>query len=634
MSVLALILLAAALSLALYFPTFRYSWGFDDTEYINVSANVLAGKLSLTSALLLPHDEHVVPAFRILFLAYLKLFGLKAVVWRVMTALVHAASAVFVALLAWRYSGKARAGIAAAIVYVASCGFSSMGVWFPSGAAVLLLFAALTGASALLAWREHLHARRIIAGIAVIAALLTWRSYAPMALLPAIIDEIERRREGARGSIGAFSFFCIAAILSVVLGGMGLTTVHIESDLVLGLPRAIFLVLVAPFRFFLPGVPIVAADPHRSTALLGSTLGITIGAVVFALLAALWRRGVPPLARVAALSLIPPFGVLVLIGLIRFQVTYLEIYDTDRYFFPLLIPIALLSGAIAASISFADWPRGARIAFALALVTAGASEIALHRRAMLRLIPVGIYVVNGHRYATLEQLVHRLDKAGPIEIPDNTILFPGMYDHIATSVLTNVLSDGKRLRLGSTHVDERRLNPLLDAWAREIGEPVPFLHVVDGRLVNEHIPTIIDFSKGSFDDWVSGLRDWEKPYRWLPRRGNMTTMLATSDLELRLAAPLSDLRRTHPAWTSIPVHVTLVDEETGVAAPLGVIDITEDGVHDYRLPVTPASRSLIGRFVVIVLDCDHVWKPSEVYGTSDTRDRTVQVYSAGTRFPS
>lgn len=117
------------------------------------------------------------------------------------------------------------------------------------------------------------------------------------------------------------------------------------------------------------------------------------------------------------------------------------------------------------------------------------------------------------------------------------------------------------------------------------------------------------------------------------RRGNMITMLAPSDLEIRLAAPVSDLRRRYPAWTSMPVHVTLVDEDTGYAAPLGIIDITEDGVHDYRV-ATADTRDLIGRFVVIILDCDHVWKPSEVYGTADTRDRTVQVFSAGTRFPS
>ncbi len=630
---LALIVLAATLSLALYVPTFRNSWAFDDISYINTSANVLAGRLSLTSALLLAHNEHVVPAFRLLFLVYLKLFGLNVVVWRVMTALVHAASAVFVALLAWRYSGKARAGAAAAITYVAPCGFSSMFIWFPSGAAVPLAFAALTGASALLAWRSHLRARRIIAGIAVVGALLTWRSFAPMAFLPAIIDEIERRREGARGPIGAFSFFCLGAIVSVVLAGRGLVTEHVESSVRHGLPHAMFLVLVAPFRFFFPGLSIAGDDSGRSTAILGSTLGVAVGGAVAALLVALWRRGVPLLARVAALTAIPPIGVLFLIGLFRFRLTFLELYELDRYFFPLLIPIALLFGAITASISLDGWPRLARITFALALGAGVACEIGLHRRAMLRLVPFEVYAVHGRGFAALERLVHCLESAGPIEIPHDRLLYAGMCDRVDSAVLTNVLSDGKRLRLGGAHVDEKRLNPLLDDWAREIGESVPFVRVIDGRLINTHFPTTVDFSKESFDTSILGFQGWEKPFRWMGRRGELFVMLGSSDLTLSLAAPLSDLRRTHPAWTSIPVHVSLVDTETGFAAPLGVIEIKEDGVHDYRLPTSPmTSHGGIGLIVQITFDCDHVWKPSEVYGTADRNDRTIQVFSAGTGF--
>jgi hypothetical protein len=632
---LGLILLTAALSLALYFPTLRYSWAFDDIEYMNVSAEFLAGKLSLLSALAIPHDEHVVPLFRLLFLTYMKLFGLNAVLWRVLSVLVHAASAVFVALLAWRYSGKERAGVAAAIVYAASCGFSSMFVWFPSGAAVPLSFAALTGASALLAWRDHLRVRRIIAGIAVVAALLAWRSFAPMAFLPAIIDEIERRLEGARRPIGAFSLFCLAAIASVVLGGMPLITVHVESNTLHGLPRSLFLVLVAPFRFFFPSLPIIASDTGRSTALLGSALGVTVGAVIIALLAVLWRRGVPRLARVATLCAIPPVGAISLIGLFRSQMTYLETYDADRYFYPLLIPIALLAGAVAASISLAGCSRGTRIAFALALVAVGTGEIAIHQRAMLRWIPVGAYVAHGHRFATLDRLVRRLESAGPMEIPDDRIWFPGMYQRIETAVLTNILSDGHRLHIGSTHIDPGRLNPLLDAWAIEQGEAVPFVRVIDGNLVNTRLPTIVDFSKAPCDDLVLGFLEWEKPFRWMGARSNLTAMVATSDLELRLAAPLSDLRRRYPAWTSMPVHVTLVDGESGYTADLGVINITEDGVHDYRLPVTSlTSHAGIGGFATIVLQCDHVWKPSEIYGTADRRERSVQVFSAGTRFSS
>src|SRR4051794_12851885 len=87
---LALSTLAIALSIALYYPTFRSAWALDDIEYINVSASVLAGERSLWSAILLAHDEHVVPLFRLIFYGYLKLFGMNVTLWRVTTALVHA----------------------------------------------------------------------------------------------------------------------------------------------------------------------------------------------------------------------------------------------------------------------------------------------------------------------------------------------------------------------------------------------------------------------------------------------------------------------------------------------------------------------------------------------------------------
>jgi hypothetical protein len=336
----------------------------------------------------------------------------------------------------------------------------------------------------------------------------------------------------------------------------------------------------------------------------------------------------------AGISAIPPFGALLLVGLYRFRSTYFDLYYADRYFFLLFIPIALLAGAVAASISLSGWPRVARIALMLALACGLTGEIALHRRAMLRRISVEGYAVHGRRYATLELLVRRLENAGSFEIPHNRLWFDAIYDRIDSAVLTNVISDGKGLRLG-THVDERRLNPLLDAWAREIGETVPFIRVVDGNLVNTQFPTTVDFSKVPGDALITGFYGWEKPSRWMSARGELYVRLASPDLELRLAAPVSDLRRKYPAWTSIPVRVTLVDIETDYAAPLGVIQITEDGIHDYHLPTSPMiSHGSVGLIVEIRLECDRAWKPSDVYGTADTREHTVQVFSAGPGFSS
>ncbi|MEA2162310.1 MAG: hypothetical protein QOK37_437 [Thermoanaerobaculia bacterium] len=629
---LALSVLASAITFALYYPTFRSAFALDDIEFINVTAAVLAGKRSLWSALLLPHDEHVAPLLRLLFLLYLKLFGLNATLWRVTTALVHACSAVCIGLIAWRYSGTPRAAVAATVVYVLPCGFSSMSIWCPSGAGVPIAFAALTGASALLAWRRHLRARRIIAGIAVLLALLFWRSFAPMALLPAVIDEIERRGAGARRPVGPFTIFCLGAIAFVVAGGARLIMMNVQMNIVHGAPRAIFLLLVTPYRLFFPSLTVIGDDWGRSTALLGVPIGIAAGSIIAALLAALWRNGAPRLAVVAALTAVPTIILLLLIGLYRFNVSYYHFIEADRYFYPLLIPLALLAGAVASSISLSSWPRVTRIVFVCALISGIGSEFTMHRQAMLHRFPAALYARYGRRMATLRLLVHRLEAAAPLELPKNIVWFDEWDRTIDPTVLTNLLSDGKRLRVGD-HADGNRLNPLLDAWAQEIGEKVPYVRVPDGSLVNTHIPMTIDFGAAPFDLWVTGFLEWENPFRWMGRRGELFATLGTSDLDLRLAAPLSDLRRIHPDWSSMPVRVSLRDEESQATIFLGVANITEDGVQQFRFS-TKALRARFGsgRISNTILDCERVWTPAEIYGTRDTRERTVQVYSGGTHF--
>ncbi|HVR37608.1 MAG TPA: hypothetical protein VMU84_00820 [Thermoanaerobaculia bacterium] len=126
---------------------------------------------------------------RLLFFSYLHFFGIDAFGWRAGIVLIHALSAIFLAILARRYAGSARAGITTPVIYVGACGFTSMWIWFPTGATVPLMMVALTGAALLLSKRDHLTLRRVAAGVAVILALLSESSFAPMALLPAVIDD-------------------------------------------------------------------------------------------------------------------------------------------------------------------------------------------------------------------------------------------------------------------------------------------------------------------------------------------------------------------------------------------------------------------------------------------------------------
>src|SRR5829696_9235734 len=122
------VLLAAsvfALALLLYYPTLGSSWGYDDIDYINQAADTMAGERGFVSLLLRPQGEHIVAGFRLVLHASLKLFGIDAFPFRLFVLMTHVASALFLGLLARRYTGSAAAGMAAGITYVGACGFSS-----------------------------------------------------------------------------------------------------------------------------------------------------------------------------------------------------------------------------------------------------------------------------------------------------------------------------------------------------------------------------------------------------------------------------------------------------------------------------------------------------------------------------
>lgn len=631
--------LSVALSLALYLPTFGNAFAYDDIDYVNLAGRVLSGQLGLWKTLFYPHSEHLVAVFQALFFAYLRLIGIDALPWRVFIAIVHSLSAILLAIVARRYAGTARAGMATAIVYTGACGFSSMWIWFPTGATVPLLMAMLTGAAALLAWRDHLMVRRLIAGALVVLALFTESAFAPMALLPAVIDEYERRREGRRG-VGLFTGWTVAVILAVAALVVKLRnnlSAPLSIDVRSGVPRAMFLVLSAPFRFFVPGTPIVtSSDTHY--AMLGCVFGITIASAVAIVLVGLWRGGVPPLAVVAGLTLTGSLGVIALIGLGRWHASYASLFDTDRYYFPLLVPVALLAGAVASSISFEGWPRPARLLLLLFLSAAVLGELALQRRAMLASIPNLIYSRHRARLRSLTRLAETLDRAGPIEIPRQLLWFPDLHNgRLSSDVLTEILCRGcTHLHLGTKPLDAAataRLNVLLEQWARDAGEPLPFLRVVNGRIVNERVQWRVDFAEGDCASRVSGFHEWRKPYRWMTQRGEVALNVSYEKLTITMAAPISELRHRF-GWSSLAVRASLLDTDSGLTVPLGTATIDQDGVRSYTFPTTPFDSIFgSGRDARLILVCNHTWTPVAPDVSGDPLPRSVQLFAAGTAGP-
>lgn len=667
--------LAAAvlgLALLLYYPTLGASWAYDDIDYINQAADCMAGKLGFLDLLLRPQGEHVVAGFRLALFASLKLFGVTAFPFRLFVLVAHAGSAFLLGLVARRYStsgaGSAAAGWAAGLLYLAACGFSSMWIWFPSGSTVPFAMAALTGALALLAHRDRLGVRRsrLLAGVLVLTALLTESTLAPMALVPAALDEYERRRAGARRPVGPFTVFCLAAAAAVAaLASLVYTRTfgpHLSVSVRHGLPRFAFLLLAAPFRLFFPGLQVLASEPGLRTALLGSLLGLAVAAPAAALLLVLWRQGRPRLAMVAALATVGPLGVLGLVGLGRWRNSYWELYDADRYFFTLLVPLALLAGAVAATAAgrLAAWPRRSRWALLALLAVGLGAELALHRRAMLGRIPFDVYQAHEDRFAQLGRLAARLQAAAralppgepPLAVPDAALWFPDVHNgQITTRTLLHVIARGSepRLRLGGPAVaarDARVLDRVFDEWAREIGAPLPYLSIVDGRLTDAHVIRFADFRTGpQAAAVVSGFFPWEGTSRWMGKRGELRLTLTSPSLVFYLAVPPEALgsgalasgplgsgpRGSGPGERPIRVQVTAVDEAIGWAAPLGTLAVERPDLQLYRLDATPfLSRLGNGRAVHLVLESDRTWRPSgTIPGSADVRDLAVQVFAAG-----
>ena len=65
------------------------SFAFDDVDFVNLTADVLAGKVSVGEAAFRPNGEHLIPVLRLAFLADVWIFGTDARPLRLVILLVH-----------------------------------------------------------------------------------------------------------------------------------------------------------------------------------------------------------------------------------------------------------------------------------------------------------------------------------------------------------------------------------------------------------------------------------------------------------------------------------------------------------------------------------------------------------------
>jgi hypothetical protein len=661
---------AAALSLAvgglLYAPTFRCAWAYDDMDYLNYAAQVLAGREGYWTSVFHPHLEHLVPLVRIAFHASVALFGVWALPFRLLVFLAHAGAAVFMALVARRYTGSSAGGMTAALAYVLPAGFSSHWVWAPCGAGVPFGLFGLTGALAALAWTPSLGRGRArglaAAGLLVTAAAES--TLVPLFVVVMLLDEIERRRGPAadrhpaatrapRFPVGGFSI----AVAAAAAAAMAAATILYRRayghgfilDLHHGLLRTFFLVMVAPFRYFFPNVPLAPRGaPPFWLPIAGCLLGLVVAAAWAAVLLGLGRRIPAALVPVAAAAASGPLVILLLVGLGRFDTPYDDLYAADRYFFTLLLPICLAGAGVATGLAAVagTWPPRRRRALALALASAVAAEAVLHFAALCARVPFAIFAQHEHRFEELGLLAAALARTARqvppgqarLRFPDSDLHFPDVHNgRISAALLLFGAGRGKTgVELAAGPVgqrEERVLNPVLRLWAETAGEPLPFLSIAGGRLFDAHYRVMADFRRDGGEAMVvSGFYAWQDASRWMMQRGVLQLTADGPWIVLVAGAPAREIARRHPERPPISVHVSVTDQASGINVPIGTVAIGPgDGDGLRTLDGSAFFRVFgAGRRALLVLDAGPPWRPIDVLPPSrDGRLLTVRVAAAG-----
>jgi hypothetical protein len=651
----ALLLAVGAVAVFLYYPTFRSSFAYDDVDYLNAAAEHLSGRTPLATVLFRPQGEHFLPALRLLIATSARLFGTDALPWRLLVFASHVVSALLLAGVARRYMPSQAVAAAAGVAFVLPAGFSSMWVWFPSGGCVSIGLVGITGAMLAIASRESLGTRRarLLATAGVLWAVAFENGLVPLVACPALLEEWERRRAPSRrGPVGLFPLFCLVLMMGSLLATSvfyrRMTGVTIEVHLLPAILRAGFLFLAAPFRLFFPGqhVPLDLGSSGGGTELLG-TYGFVVLAVGTALLALLLVPRARALTTAALLSSVGAFGFVGLVALARSKVSYADLFDSDRYFFPLLVPGALLAGAAFGSLKerATGWSPLQRALVWTLVGLVLAVELPLHAFALRRRVPFGSYATHARRFGQLARLGELLSQRAdslppgdpPLAFPDGAFYFPDVHNRRVSArfllfVSTRHRSD--RLVLGGPKAnarDETILNGVLDAWSREVGEPAASFRIMDGELRDARETGAVRFGVGAFDSAiVEGFHAWEGSLRWAGPRAVLRLRATGSRLRLRLATPVTALRAGLPGFDGARVAVSLEDDTSGARHSIGMVTLSNDAIADHVLEIPPVVADAIrNRSVRLVLEGTPAWRPRDVLpGLIDERLITVQVYEA------
>lgn len=636
---------------ALYAPTLRLSFAYDDVDLLNRSADLLAGRAEPIRTLFQIHNGHVLPVIRMLFACFAWLFGPVATPLRLVILGAHVLSALFIGLVARRLLGSDLSFVVGALAYVLPSGLSSMWVWFPSAGCVPLGLAGLYAAVAalVLTRSENLRRARAIAAAGVVWMLLCDSSLVPFVVTPALLDEWRRREQGARTRPGVLAIFC--AVLGAATVAASWWTLRSAPapyrfpPLGALVSTSGFLVATAPFRLLFPGshVPSLIGDPAPSARLL-----VAWGAVawlLFASICALALRRYRQAGLGVAMRLLPGcFGWIALVALGRWRTSLPDLWDADRYYFGFLGPLALILTLLAHRLfaGLASTTPSSRVTIAASLGALAVLEIALHRTALVRRVPVSIYDAHARRFAEITDLASRLEREtrerGSLALPDADLFFRDVHNNRLSTRFLLTVCDRERsrgLHLASEPVDAAsaaRLNAVLTDWARAIGEPEPPFHVGDGFLRSSREEPSVDFrirdAPASVGD---GFYAWEGAYRWTGERALLRLRYDGSPtLRLVLAAPVDAIRARRPQLDALRVRARLSFGGDAPRLDPFTIEIRSSTTVEYVVSLpSAATRIPPGSSALLAFRIEDPWRPVDVLpGSGDSRVLGVQVHAA------
>ncbi len=637
-------------------------YGFDDLDVLDVVALWRLGAYRLVDLLFLPHNEHLIPAWRLLFSASTWFFGADARFFHLALLALHAAGAWAVGRLALA-AGAGRVGVlASTLLYAAGAGFAGSAVWYPTGAVVMGAWVAVLlgltrfyrvgappspGRTALFS----------IGGLAATTGALPGLAAPWLAFVLASFGEKSRARTLARRTALALPLAGLAVLVFMRADYAAYANRPFPSPSLSGLPAFFAILASAPGQFLTTAGGVLI--PPVSWRAAASVVGWLLAAFAFW---RAWRSG--RTGRDLLLSLWAGSAALAFaVGLNRPDLTFAALPNSNRYYYPFTAPLALsfgllldaLATRIASRFRGSPAPGGetpsprSRLAAAFSwdriAVLLVAIPFVLGQAASFRqTLPSPPHDASPAFWRAAAVLSHLLEAeaarpgAPPWTLTDGLFPFPGIHDgSLAFSTIFRthfprpiagerfaLAPPGTRIVPGVSADDLRRENEVLDRWADAVGAAtVPVCATPSGLVAPTAAAHVADFRASPRDDVaLFGLYTWEPPFRWMGPTARLRLKAAPGDLIVRAwMPPPSTLSRPEPTFT-------LTAKAAG--RTLGTFRFDPAGGEQLaRFPLTePLAPD--GSSVVIVLTADPVWRPSETMpGSRDTRELTVGLFVVG-----